>query len=211
MGSSCGERPAKPSTPHEVTMKVDIESLLEDLTSGDDTKAELAAISLSVIGNDAIPALRKNLKSKNADDRWWAVRTLAEMNNPPVDLLIKSLEDDSQEVQQCGTLALCHHPDNRAIPKLLKLLQTPDTVTSNLAASALIAIGNESIPGLLSLFSELKDVSKIEATRAIACIEDPRAIPILMQTLDEDSLASNYWAEEGLNRLGLSMVYMKPE
>ena len=65
--------------------------------------------------------------------------------------------------------------------------------------------------GLLELLPELKDVGRIEAYRAIACIADQSAIPALMSAFEEDSLAINYWAEEGLNRLGLDMVYLKPE
>jgi HEAT repeat protein len=75
----------------------------------------------------------------------------------------------------------------------------------------LIAIGKDAIPGLLDLLPNLKDVSRTEAYRAIACIEDQRSIPALMAAMDEDSLAINYWAEEGLKRLGLDMVYLEPD
>ena len=192
-------------------MNDEIESLLGDLSSGDDPRAELAADRLSAIGNEITPALINKLESKDPDNRWWAIRTLAQMDTPPMDLLISSLEDVSQEVQQCATLAICHHPDNRAIPVLLKLLIDSETVSCNLAATALIAIGKESIPELLELLPNLKELSRIEAIRAFACIEDHRAIPVLMTALDENSVVIYYWAEEGLNRLGLGMVYFQPE
>jgi len=33
----------------------------------------------------------------------------------------------------------------------------------------------------------------------------------MMQVMDEDSALLQHWAKEGLERLGLDMVYMKPE
>ncbi|OGN75023.1 MAG: hypothetical protein A2X25_04485 [Chloroflexi bacterium GWB2_49_20] len=192
-------------------MNAEITSLLIELTSGDDHRAELAVAGLSVHGFEALPGLKEMLISSDDDTRWWAVRTLAQMVNPPIEFLILSLEDESQEVRQCAALAICHHPDASAIRNLLKMMAETETVTTNLAATALIAIGKDAIPGLLDLLPNLKDVSRIEAYRAIACIEDQRSIPVLMAAMDEDSLAINYWVEEGLNRLGLGMVYLKPD
>jgi HEAT repeat protein len=192
-------------------MKDGINVLLEDLTSGNDQRAEIASIKLAALGSKVLPTLKQNLASKVIDVRWWAVRTLAQMDSPPIELLLNALDDHSQEVRQCASLAICHNPDPRAVKPLLQLLKDLDTVTSNLAATALISIGKESIPNLLEFYKELTGVSRIEAARAIACIVDQRAIKLLMSALDEDSLAINYWAEEGLNRLGLGMVYLKPE
>ncbi|MFH2038262.1 MAG: HEAT repeat domain-containing protein [Chloroflexota bacterium] len=192
-------------------MDAEIQSLLIELNSGDDHRAELAIPALSAQGNSALPALQEMLDSSDIDSRWWAVRCLAQMENPPLDLLVGSLEDGSHEVRQCAALAISHHPHISAIKSLLDLIQETESVTTNLAATALIAIGKEAIPGLLDLLPNLKDGSRIEAYRAIACIADQRAIPVLMSALDEDSLAINYWAEEGLNRLGLDMVYLEPD
>jgi len=47
--------------------------------------------------------------------------------------------------------------------------------------------------------------------RALAEITDHRAIPALMAALDDESVMVQHWAEEGLERLGLDMVYLKPE
>ena len=187
------------------------EILLAELNCGDDIRAEQAVAGLVALGMEVLPALEKMLKSPEEDKRWWAVRCLAQTENPPISLLIDALDDLSPEVRQCAALAISHHPDVGALPKLLDLLRGPDSVTSNLAASALIAIGNIAIPGLLDVLPTLEEVGRIEAYRAIACIGDHRAIPLLMKACEEDSLAINYWAEEGLNRLGMEMVYLNPE
>jgi HEAT repeat protein len=187
------------------------EILLAELICGDDIRAEQAVAGLVALGMEVLPALEKMLKSPEEDKRWWAVRCLAQTENPPISLLIDALDDLSPEVRQCAALAISHHPDVGALPKLLDLLRGPDSVTSNLAASALIAIGKIAIPGLLDVLPTLEEVGRIEAYRAIACIGDHRAVPLLMKAFEEDSLAINYWAEEGLNRLGMEMVYLKPE
>jgi len=52
--------------------------------------------------------------------------------------------------------------------------------------------------------------TRILAMRALSEIRDHRAIPIMMKSLNEESALLQYWAQEGLNRLGLNMVYIKP-
>jgi hypothetical protein len=51
---------------------------------------------------------------------------------------------------------------------------------------------------------------RILALRALAEIRDHRSIPMMMKCLSEDSAVLQYWAQEGLTRLGLDMVYVKP-
>jgi hypothetical protein len=45
---------------------------------------------------------------------------------------------------------------------------------------------------------------------ALAEIRDHRAIPVMMQVMQEDSALLQHWAQEGPERLGLDMVYIKP-
>jgi hypothetical protein len=46
--------------------------------------------------------------------------------------------------------------------------------------------------------------------RTLAEIRDHRAIPVLMKSMNEESAVLQYWAQTGLERLGLDMVYIKP-
>ena len=55
-----------------------LDGLLAALTSGDETRAEAAVPDLVEFGQEAFPALRELLASKDADHRWWALRTLAQ-------------------------------------------------------------------------------------------------------------------------------------
>jgi len=192
-------------------MAVKLEDLLAALTSGDDERAEAAVPQLAARPEEAIPTLEAYLRSPESDVRWWGIRTLAQMDSPQKDWLVRALDDDSEEVRQCATLALAHHPTEDAIPGLLHLIADPETVTANLAATALVAIGAPAVPGLLELLETAPHATSVELVRALASIGDPRAIPALMQAMEQDSPAMHYWAEQGLDRLGLGMVYIKPD
>lgn len=84
-------------------------------------------------------------------------------------------------------------------------------MTARLACNALIAIGSEAVPSLIEILRNGVSHARLQAARALAKIGDPRAIPALMEVLQTDSAISTYWAEQGLDKLGLSMVYFKPQ
>jgi HEAT repeat protein len=52
--------------------------------------------------------------------------------------------------------------------------------------------------------------ARINAVRTLAKIGDERALPVLLAALDEDSSLMVYWANEGLTRMDLGMVYFQP-
>jgi len=194
-------------------MKSDLsqEKLLADLTSGDETRAEEAATVLAQAEERAAPALEPLLKSARVDDRWWAVRTLGQMSAPPLDWLIRALGDESGEVRAAAALALVSHPAEGASPALVNALQDEDSIVAILSVNALAAIGKEAVPSLLEAFPRINLRGKIHAMRALAELRDHRAIPLLLKATEEDSAMLRYWAEEGIERLGLNMVYVKPE
>lgn len=191
----------------------DLPFLLAELTSGDDERAEAAAPGLSRYGEAAFVALQGLLHSEHADTRWWAVRALAEWQNSDLATreLVAALEDDSEPVRQCAAIALSRHPDPQAVLPLIRALSSPDPMTSRLACNALILIGADAVPALIELLKTGTRIGKVEAIRALAQIKDPRAISALMKVLGEDSAVMQYWAEHGLDKLGLGMVYIKPE
>jgi len=151
------------------------------------------------------------LDSPEVDIRWWAVRLLAEISDKgtPV-LLIRALQDEDTSVRQCAALATSHQSDERAVAALIQLLSDPESLTSRLAANALVAIGPPAVPALLDLARDGAPVARFEAVRALALIGDPRAIAALMGVLEEDSALMEYWADEGLRRMGVGMIYFSP-
>jgi phycocyanobilin lyase beta subunit len=192
-------------------MAEELRALLVELTCGDDTRAEAAVLELAGRGAEILPSMKALLDSQEVDARWWVIRTLAQMAEPPSDWLVAALTDPADEVRQCAALALYHHPEGNAIPGLIRLLADLEPVCAEVAADALIATGSEALPALLAILENGSHKARLEAVRALACIGDPRAIPALMAALEEDSLSMQFWAEEGLERLGLGMVYLKPD
>jgi bilin biosynthesis protein len=188
-----------------------LDELLAGLTSGDETRAENAVPGLVELGEAAFPALRDLLNSTDADYRWWALRTLAQSSQARTEWLLPLLDDSVPEVRQAAALGLCNHPGETAIRPLIRTLSDEDSLVSDLARNALVVIGKPAVPSLLDVPKDAPQKARINALRALAEIADYAAIPTLMAALEEDSAMLQHWAEEGLERLGLNMVYLKPE
>jgi len=183
---------------------------LKELTSGDDARAENAIPALVELGSAVMPFLLDLTHAEDVDSRWWAVRALAAFPEAqPVDL-IPLLGDSSPEVRASAALALCNHPHESAVGALIQSLSDGDSLTAGLAANALTLIGGASVPSLLEIMNHAPTSVRILALRALSEIRDHRAIPVMMKCLGGDSAVLQYWAQEGLTRLGLDMVYVKP-
>ena len=187
-----------------------LQNLLNELTSGDESRAEDAVSALIEMGEEAIPALRKLTESKDADSRWWALRVLAGSPLCQAEWLVPFLNDPAAAVRQCATLGLSLRPDESAIQPLVRALSDKDTLVSNLAVKALVKIGKTAVPPLIENVKSGSQSSRILALRALVEIRDHRAIPVMMQVMNEESALLQHWAKEGLERLGLDMVYIKP-
>jgi len=188
-----------------------LDDLLADLTSGDETRAETAAHELAGMGEAAFPALLCLLDSGDEDHRWWALCALAQSPHTRTEDLLPFLDDPVPEMRQAAALGLGSHADEAAISPLVQSLGDADSLVSTLACNALVAIGAAGVPSILGMPKDAPQLARINATRALAEIADPRAIPALMAALEDDSTMVQHWAEEGLERLGLDMVYLKPE
>jgi len=188
-----------------------LDNLLADLTSGDESRAEAAASQLAQLGDSALIPLKGLLDSSDADHRWWAVRTLAQIPDVDAGLFLTVLSDSSVEVRQAAALALATHPLEEAAPLLVRALNDADSMVQTLAANALIAIGRSVVPILLGALDAVPQSAQIQIMRALAEMRDHRAIPAMLKATESNSVMLNYWANEGLERLGLNMVYIKPE
>jgi HEAT repeat protein len=187
-----------------------LQDLLNDLTSGDETRAEDAVSALLEKDEEAIPALLEMTKSNDADKRWWALRVLAQTPHSRTEWLIPFLNDPAADVRQCAALGLSFTLDESATEPLIRALSDEDTLVSNLAVKALVKLGKAAVPALIENVKGGSQSSRILALRALVEIRDHRAIPVMMQVMNEESALLQYWAKEGLERLGLDMVYMKP-
>lgn len=188
-----------------------MKNLLADLISGDDERAEKAIIPLVEFGEDAIQPLLDLTRSDQADTRWWAVRALAASPHTQTVNLIPLLSDSSSSVRAATALAIMNHPSEEATQALITMLYDTDSLTANLASNALAKIGSSTTPTLLKVMEEAQTNVRILAIRALVEIKDHRAIPIMMKCLnnENESALIQYWAQIGLEKLGLDMVYIK--
>jgi len=192
--------------------------LLNDLISGDETRAEEAVSLLVGLGEAAVPPLLDLTHSSDADQRWWGLRVLAQSPSPSgtsrrTEWLVPFLSDPSPEVRQCAALGLAASPDDGAIQPLIRALSDQDSLVGTLAVNALVKNGSAAVPALIEVVKNASwgsGATRIHALRALAEIRDQRAIPVMMQVMGEDSALLQHWAKEGLERLGLNMVYIKP-
>ncbi len=183
---------------------------MKELTSGDEARAEAAVSSLIDLGEEAVPALLELTRSADEDQRWWGLRVLAQSAHPRPEWLTPFLNDPAREVRQCAALGLAIQPDEEAIQPLVRALSDEDSMVASLAVNALVKIGGAAVPDLIEVVKGTRQSARIHALRALAEIRDHRAIPIMMKVMEEDSALLQHWAKEGLERLGLDMVYIKP-
>lgn len=189
----------------------DFLALLHAVDSGDDAKTEARVLSMDVHREGALDRVLALLESDQPDYRWWAVRALAAFDQPLASsALIRALRDSEPEVRQCAALGLRLRPTPSAIPVLITALDDKDRLLSRLAADALTAIGPVAIAALDQTMQSPIQAARIEATRAMAGIRSPQAIPALFAALNDPSPLVIHWAEQGLEWLGVGMLFFKP-
>ena len=185
-----------------------ISRLFAELRGGDQRLAQTAIAQIAALGEHVFPELNFMLSSSREDERWWAVRVLAEMDDLQAkETLLQALDDGAVSVRQCALLGLREQPHPDAIQKLILFLDDGDTLTRRLAGDALIALGSRAVPDLVEIVGRGTSRARVEAARALARIADQRAIPALYQLLDDESALLSYWAEEGLERMGAGMIF----
>jgi HEAT repeat protein len=189
----------------------DLHRLRSLLTSGEDELAEKAVAQLASIGKHALPMLTEMLDAEDADTRWWATRTLSEIKDPRgIPLLLERLNDPEIAVRHCALLALRRQPAPEAIDHLVELLESNDRLLAHLACDALITIGKDAVPALVDVVKNQPHAARLEAMRALARIGDPSSIPTLFAAYEGGSALMEFWADEGLERMGVGMVFYKP-
>lgn len=189
----------------------DLATLISDLTSGEDQRAEDAVPALADLGEPALHSLLHLLDNKDTDHRWWAVRSLAEFDSiAATQALCRSLSDPESSVRQCAALGLRQKPTPEAILPLSNALGGTDRLFNRLVGDALAACGKLAIPALERCLNSSDPAIRGDAARALALMEVPESIPVLFSAAEDPSTIVQYWIEEGFNRLGVGMVFFNP-
>src|ERR1700690_1409382 len=144
-----------------------LDDLFADLISGDEIRAEVAACELAGFGDNSLSTLEILLNSSIVDQRWWAVRTLAQMQQPPLNWLIDALGDPSCEVREAAALALTAHPSENAVPGLVRTLGDTEGMLGTLAMNALTEIGKPATPALLEAYQIAQPKAQIQIMRTL--------------------------------------------
>lgn len=189
----------------------DLDDLLGILTGGDDPAAELAVTAIADYGAAALPSLIQLAQDPDPDRRWWAVRALAALQ-PPDNLpaLITALNDPEEDVRLCAALAIRENPTPDAVSPLVEMLADDDRLLARLAGDALVAIGKPATGALLEAVINAPQAARLEACRSLAAIGDLDSVTTLFKLLDDNSAMLEYWANEGLERMGIGMSFFRP-
>jgi HEAT repeat protein len=191
---------------------LDLPSLINNLTSGDDQVAENAANAITALGESALPALFDLLSSDDPETRWWALRAAAEIPHPTSKQHLQSfLSDPDPEMQKCAALGLRIQPCSDAIRDLVNLLEGEDRILARIAGDTLIATGSQAVPDLINTLEKGTPAAQIESARSLALISDPKAIPALFDAWQDGSSLIQYWVEEGFERMGVGMQFYSPD
>ena len=190
-----------------------LEAFRKAIAAGDDDEAtERAAQALIAAGESVVPDLLALSRADDPETRWWALRVLAEIAHPEVPpRLQEALHDPDPAVRQVAALGLRHQPTADAVPDLAALLAHGDRLLAHLAADALAAIGEAATDALIDALQNAPPAARIEAARALAQLGDKRSIPALFEALDSPSPFVEHWANEGLERMGVGMVFFNPK
>ncbi len=192
-------------------MNTDLQALISNLISDDDSLAVAAVDKISALGETALPALYSLLESANPNKRWWAIRVLSAIPHPDVTSRLRvALHDPDYTIRQCAALGLSQQPDIESIPDLIQRLNDDDRLVGRLAADALIAIGGPAVMDLIDTLENGPPSSKVEAARALAVIGDTRAIPAMYTAWEEGSAIMRHWIEQGFERMGVGMQFFNP-
>jgi HEAT repeat protein len=188
-----------------------LEDLLAELDSPDAEAAEAAAAALPAEGETGLAALALRLRGADAEQRWWAARSLAGFSQPAAgELLTGALADAESVVRQCAALSLSRRPHAAASLALVGLLAAQDSLEARLAGDALVALGAGAVEPLIAALGGDQLNAKVEAARALALIGDTRAVPALFHQLDSDSAVLEHWVSEGLEKMGVGMSFFQP-
>ncbi len=188
-----------------------LSSLLSELTSGDDQQAENAVLGLIQLGEPALHALLNLVDHEDSDHRWWAVRTISGFDHPSAgDALCQSLSDPDPGVRYCAAVGLRLIPTPDAIAPLIEALESDDRLFARLAGDALAALGTPAIPALSKSLQSANPAVRGDAARTLALMEVPETISLLFAAAEDPSTMVQHWIEEGINRLGVGMIFFDP-
>lgn len=185
---------------------------LDDLFSNDEERAERA---LDRIAPEHLPELLAAAGAADPDRRWWAVQALARLPAEDAgEAVLRALRDSDAGVRAGAVFALGKRGQRgsaMAVTPLLGVLADPSEYLARLATDALAQLGAAAVHDLIAaLDTHPSPRVRAGVARALAAIGNRGAIPALFKALEDESILVQYWADEGLERMGVGQVYFMP-
>jgi HEAT repeat protein len=179
---------------------------------------DVAADALVKIGADAIPALGDVLKSPSANNlaKQVAATLIGDINQADelgdaavrsvVPILAETLNNGDSDVRKAAAGALGDFGPlaDVAIPALSRALLGENSGVSQTAASSLMKIGQQSVPGLTEALNSDNTLTRLYAADAIWTLtkDSSLILPTLVSVLSEGDVETRELAALGLTYLG---------
>jgi HEAT repeat protein len=117
-------------------------------------------------------------------------------------LLIDALSDATPSVRLQAAKALGRVGDAEAVPVLLKALRGADEQLSSQIFAALVRLGSLAVPALIQKSKSSSAHLRWNCIRALGEIHDRRALPVLVNALQDDDHSVAWMAAKGLAQFG---------
>ena len=124
--------------------------------------------------------------------------------------LIEFVNDKDEETCAAAIYALRFRSTADAVAALIAALALPDSFLARTACDSLIYLNAIAVASLIQALTHPNIQTRGLAARALAHIKDQSSIPALFKALDDESALVQYWADEGLERMGVGQIYFKP-
>jgi HEAT repeat protein len=184
-----------------------LDELMAAAAAGDDERAEALVAQLAP-GDE--PALLALATASDPDQRWWAMRALAEYGSAAAaGVIAAALHDADPSVRAAAALTLAklqHRRPEAATPylaALAALLADDQGLVRQAAADALSQCGDAAVAVLANVLREDAEAMRSRAAYALRKIGTYRAAAVLYPLLEDPNPLVRAYAYEGLDDLGL--------
>lgn len=134
----------------------------------------------------------------------------AALGQLPFDTIQQGLTATDPEARAVAIFALGLRPEPQAASLLAAALSDPSPFLARTASDSLHRLGKRAVPELLKALKHQDAQTRGLAARALALIADKSTIPALFHALEDESTVVQFWADQGLDRMGVGQVYFKP-
>jgi len=184
--------------------------LLQAIQAGDDEAAEAAVNRLTTMNGAALSSLAQLRRDGDHDQRWWAVRAIAELaeddparRDQAIPMLLDALHDPDDSIRCVAALGLGQIRAASAIPALALLLADPSGWVRGAAADALALIGEPAVPALGEALQDPREGVRVRAAYALRRIRSIKSARWLFPALNDPNHIVHTYAYEALDEMGL--------